>query len=73
MRSDPMDIKAEHIGNWRQRFDQLGSSASRRGHRKTFDLNPAGSFIVREWRPDDVQTLYRGEDATEAMRVYNEA
>ena len=70
---DPMAIKPEHIENWRQRYDQLGSSKTRTGRRKTFELNPAGEFIVREHHSATVLRLYAGGDEAEAIRIYNEA
>lgn len=68
-----MELKPEHVEQWRSRYDQLGSSETRTGRRKTFELNPAGDFVVREHHHATTLIIYRGGDEAEALRIYNDA
>lgn len=70
---DPMELTSEHTESWRQRYDTLGSSITRLGHRKTFELNAAGNFLVKDYRPATILVIYSGGDEAEAIRAYNEA
>lgn len=69
---DPMKLTADHCENWRRRYDILGSSQSRSGRRKTFEINATGNYLVKEYQPATTLTLYDGGDEAEALRIYDE-
>jgi hypothetical protein len=69
---DPMELTVEHIAQWRERMDTIGSSQSKGGRRKTFCLNANGVYLVREHHPATTLEIYRGTEAAEAVHAYND-
>lgn len=69
---DPMELTAEHCERWRQRFDTIGSSRAASGYRKTFELNAAGTYLVKEHNPATTLIIYDGGNEAEALRAYND-
>ncbi len=66
---DPMELTVEHIAQWRERMDTIGSSQAKGGRRKTFSLNANGIYLVCEHGPEAPLEVYRGTEAAEAAKT----